>query len=321
MSFSIQKYLNPKNYARRAFRLANRYALEQVETWTAPDPTLPLRYPPIFFVGAPRSGSTLAVQVITDTLDVGYISNRHCQWFGAPALAERLFHPTKDRPRSDFQSRQGTTKGSYAPAECGEWWYRFFRRKPPYMTLEEVNLFRMRQFRRSVAALTVAFDRPIFFKNLYASLRIQAIAHYLPESLFIVTHRNEIDNGHSLLEARYHRFQDYAPWLSVEPPEIERLKRLPADQQVIEQIRHTHQTINNDFALARIDDGRRFDLIYEKFCENPGETINRIQDFLLKNKCKVVRRAEPPKRFAPRQEVRIDSKLYQQMVRYAEETV
>ena len=145
------RYLNPKNYAGRTLSLANRYLLEHIETLLAPDPDLPLRHPPIFFLGAPRSGSTLAVQVITDALDVGYISNRHCQWFGAPALAESLFQPTKDRPRSDFQSQQGTTKGNYAPAECGEWWYRFYRRKSPYMTLGEVDPRRMRQFRRSDA--------------------------------------------------------------------------------------------------------------------------------------------------------------------------
>lgn len=184
MNSSCQKYLNPKNYASAALKLANRHALEHVEKLIAPDADLPLRHPPIFFLGALRSGSTLAVQVITDTLDVGYISNRHCQWFGAPALAERWFHPTKGRPGSDFQSRQGTTEGSYAPAECGEWRYRFFRRKPPYRKLYEVCPRRMRQFRRSVAALTNAFDRPIVFKNLCASLRVQATAHYLPESPF-----------------------------------------------------------------------------------------------------------------------------------------
>ena len=198
----MNKYLNPLNYAGRLFSLANRHLLERAETILAPKIDEPLRYPPIFFLGAPRSGSTLAVQVITDALDVGYITNRHCQWFGVPALAEKLFHPIRSRPASDYRSRHGVTQGWHAPAECGEWWYRFFRRKPPYMRLDEVDPAKMRAFRRSVAALTNAFDRPIVFKNLYASLRIQAIAHYLPESLFVVIHRNEVDNGHSLLEAR-----------------------------------------------------------------------------------------------------------------------
>ncbi len=84
----MKKYLNPANYARRAFGLVNRHLLGHDESALAPDHDHPLRHPPIFFLGAPRSGSTLAVQVITDALDLGYISNRHCQWFSAPALAK-----------------------------------------------------------------------------------------------------------------------------------------------------------------------------------------------------------------------------------------
>lgn len=317
----MDKFLNPKNHVSTAFRLINRYVVEKVETWMAPNADLPLRHPPIFILGAPRSGSTLAVQVITDVLDVGYISNRHCRWFGAPALAERLFHPTNSRPSSDFQSKQGATNGSYAPAECGEWWYRFFRRNPAYVTLEEVCPDRMRQFRQSVAALTNAFDRPILFKNLYASLRIQAIAHYFPESLFIIIRRNEIDNGHSLLEARLQHFEEYSRWFSVEPPEIERLKKLPAHQQVIEQIRHTHQTINSDLDTAQIDDACRFYLAYEDFCDNPARTLAQLQDFLLKNNCVVSQLAEAPEKFYPRREIRVDSELYQQMVSYVEKKI
>lgn len=311
------KYLNPKNYIRRGFRFLNRGPLQLAEQWIAPNADLSLRYPPVFFLGAPRSGSTLAMQVIADCLDLGYISNRHCRWFGAPALAERVFRPTRDRPRSDYQSNQGTTRGNHAPAECGEWWYRFFRRKPPYVTLEEVDPRRMQHFRRSTSALIQAFDRPVIFKNLYVSLRIQAIAHYLPESLFIVIHRDEIDNGHSLLEARFQRFGSYDPWLSVEPPEIEKLKLLPAHEQVIEQFRHTHQTILKDFKKIGVDESRRFNLVYEDFCKNPKSVIDGIHSFLESHGCSVERRSIPPESFRPRKEVRIDPSVFNQMREYA----
>ncbi|KAA6184829.1 sulfotransferase [Thiohalocapsa marina] len=317
----MNKYLNPSNYARRSLSLANRNILSYLESILAPNIEVPLRHPPIFFLGAPRSGSTLAVQVVTDALDVGYISNRHCQWFGAPALAERLLHPTRNRPASNYQSRQGVTDGWHAPAECGEWWYRFFRRKPPYMRLDEVDEAKMLAFRRSVAALTNAFDRPIVFKNLYASLRIQAIAHYLPESLFIVTHRNEVENGHSLLEARYKRFQSYQPWLSVEPPAVEQLKSLEPHMQVIEQIRHTHKTIDADFALAGVSASRRFDLVYEDFCAEPLVTIASLQDFMMLNGSEVKKRdVIIPTSFARRDVVRIDSSVYESLTNYSAST-
>ena len=317
MTGAAWRYLNPGNYARRASRLANHHVVRHVETMLAPDSELALRHPPIFFLGAPRSGSTLAVQVITDVLDVGYISNRHCQWFGAPALAEKLFHPTRQRPTSNYKSRHGEIDGWHAPAECGEWWYRFFRREPAYVTLDEIDPHSMKRFRQSVAALTDAFDRPIIFKNLYASLRIQAIAHYLPESLFIVIHRNEVGNGHSLLEARKHVYGDYKKWWSMEPPGVEQLKCLPPHEQVIEQIRHIHSAIVKDLRVSGAATSRTLHLNYEDFCSDPLATIKDIQLFASSHGCEIEQRNTPPERFKMRNHVRIDPNLYREMSDYA----
>lgn len=314
----MYKYLKPKNYARGVLRVANIYGISGVESLLERHPEEPLRHPPVFFLGAPRSGSTLAVQVLTDALDFGYISNFHCRCFGAPAIAERLFHPTANRAQSDYSSSQGVTRGLHAPAECGEWWYRFFRRTPPYMELEEVNPRKMRDFRRSIVALTNAFDRPILFKNLYASLRIQAIAHYLPESLFIVMRRDEVDNGHSLLESRYRRSGIYEAWFSVEPPEADKLKTLPAHEQVIEQIRHIHASINADLKKAGVSFARCFSLDYESLCADPCAVVDAVQGFLVGNGVRVEKRKHAlPAWFNRSREVRIERALYAAMVSYA----
>ncbi len=313
----MNKYLRPINYLNKALHIANSHILHHAESTFAPNVCESLKHPPIFFLGAPRSGSTLAVQVITDALDVGYISNRHAQFFGAPGIAEKIFRPVRKRPGSNYCSNHGTTAGWHAPAECGEWWYRFFRRLPAYVQLDEVDEKKMYAFRRSVAALINAFDRPIIFKNLYASLRIQAIAHYLPESLFIVTNRNEVDNGHSLLEARLKTFGSYETWWSMEPPRVEQLKKLAPHEQVVEQIRHIHETIERDLELSKVQSSRRFDLSYEDFCESPKSEINKICDFLSLNDCKVAQRNEYPDSFKRRKIVRIDKKIYSAMLGYA----
>ena len=313
----MHKYLSPKGYVRGLLRAANVYGLSGLESLWA-NPEEPLCHPPVFFLGAPRSGSTLAVQVLTDALDFGYISNRHCRWFGAPVIAEWLFRPTANRPPSDYSSSQGVTRGPHAPAECGEWWYRFFRRTPPYMTLDEVDRRKMAGFRRSVVALTNALDHPILFKNLYAALRIQAIAHYFPESLFIVMHRDEVDNGHSLLEARYSRSGTYEVWFSVEPPDADRLKTLPAHEQVIEQIRHVHETINADLKRAGVSFARRFDLNYEQLCTDPGSIVDSVRGFLASNGVRMEKRNRVlPTSFNRGREVRIERALYDAMVSYA----
>ncbi len=311
------KYLHPLKYARRGLNFANRHIFSKIETMLAPDPAQPLRHPPIFFLGAPRSGSTLMIQVITDAFDLGYISNRHCQWFGYPALAELMLHPTKNKPVSNYRSSHGNTQGGYSPAECGEWWYRFFQRRPTYVTSQDIDEKNMLKFRQSIAALTNAFDKPMLFKNLYASLRIQAIAKYIPESIFIITHRDEIDNGHSLLEGRYKTYRNYNDWWSTEPPNIAELKALPAHQQVIEQIRHIHSMIDQDLNVSGVVENRRFHLSYEGFCQDTYGELDKLESFLISNQCAIERLNAVPSSFEIRSEVRIDKKLYSMMKSYA----
>jgi len=175
----------------------------------------------------------------------------------------------------------------------------------------------MLAFRRSIIALSDAYKRPVLFKNLYASLRIQAIAHYLPESLFIVMHRDEIDNAQSLLEARYKRLGSYEKWFSVEPPEVNLLKKLLPHEQVIEQIRHIYATIMRDFRIGGVSSTRRFDLVYEDFCADTKKVVSSLLDFLRVNNCSVVPRGEIPTSFERRQAVRIDKELYDTLIRYA----
>lgn len=317
--WEIFTHLKARSIPRVIGRIVCGYLLGILESIIDSEPNGPVAHRPVFFLGAPRSGTTLAMQVITDVFDIGYISNLHCRYYGAPALAERLFGPTTGRARSDYTSVHGRTEGNYAPAECGDWWYRFFRRRPPYVTLREVDARKMARFRKSIASLIRAFDAPVLFKNPYASLRIQAIAKYVPEALFIVIHRDEIDNGHSLLEVRKKVHGDYASWWSMEPQAVEELKNLPAHQQVIEQVRHIHSTIKKDLMLSDVGPSRCFNLHYEALCGDPAGVMDQLQEFFEANGCQVGRLGAAPEPFDRRREVRIDSNLYAAMAQYVQQ--
>lgn len=314
----FSKYLRLQPYLGVLSRVFNRQILSRIEGLMGRAGSDSMSHPPIFIIGAPRSGSTLATQVIVDNFDLAYLSNLHCRYFGAPALAERFFRPRKNRPRSDYQSRYGATRQSFEPAECGQWWYRFFRRNPAYVTLDDIDPAKMREFRRSLLQLSEECDRPVLLKNLYASVRLQPILHYLPESLFIVIHRDEVQNAHSLLEARWDNYESYDHWFSVEPPEMEQLKTLPAHAQVIEQIRATYRLIDKDFSEANFPSSRRFDLNYEALCASPAMVLAELRDFLSNNNCAPQLAESTPERFHLRNEVRIDAEVYKAMVAYAD---
>jgi len=321
MKFSfVLKYFSPARYRYRIHRLLNLSVLQSLDILMAPGYDAKLKHPPVFFLGAPRSGSTLVNQVVTDVFDMAYLSNRHCQFFGAPALAEKLFRPLKNKPPSDFNSNHGATKGMSAPSECGQWWYRFFRRTPPYVTLDDVDAKKMHDFRRSLLALTEAADKPVIFKNLYASLRLEAIAKHVPEALYIIIHRDELDNGHSLLEVRHKVFGSYDKWWSMPAPDTEELEKRPAYVQVIEQIRSIHRTILSDLGASTVSVARIHHINYEQFCSDVHAEMIRLEKFLSENACSTeMELSNVPAIFEKRDVIRIDSSLYEKMSQYVNE--
>lgn len=277
-----------------------------------------LSYRPIFIIGAPRSGSTLLMQVLTDAFDFGYFSNLHNTFFGAPSLAEKFLYAKERRSVSSYRSKHGLVDGRLAPSECGEYWYRFFPRKPLYAPLSAIDPQDMMAFRRSLISVTQACKRPVLFKNMFAALRLEPILKYIPEALFIVIDRNEIENAHSLLEVRKKLHNDYDQWWSMEPPNIEALIELPAATQVIEQIRQIHRLIESDFKASNIDGRRILRVNYEEFCADVPSCIEQVELFLENNNSQVDRLFEVPEKFEIRTESSIPTQLLDEVKAYAE---
>lgn len=235
------------------------------------------KFPPIFIIGPPRSGSTLFYQVLTDYYDVGYLSNIHCRFWGAPSWLERILHPLKWRKQSDFSSSHGRTKGLTAPSECGAYWYRFFRRSPQYVPLNEADPKKMKRLRRALCHLIRSFQRPVIFKNLYCGLRLQPIYEAVPEALFLIIKRDHIENALSLLNARNLIYNRFDIWWSMEPPTIDALKKLEPHQQVVEQVKQILSLIESD--RQEIGRDRFLEIEYDDFCNDVHGNISRITHF------------------------------------------
>lgn len=299
------------------FRL-NKYILHHVEYLFSSRVKLPVNSPPIFFLGTPRSGSTLMMQVITDSFDLGYLTNRHCKWFGMPSILEMLDRSNKDKETSNYKSKHGVTQGDHAPSECGQWWYRFFRKQPAYVSLKDIDDNKMDQFRCAIRIMIKVFGKPVIFKNQYASFRIQVINKCFPNALFIKTKRNEVSNAHSLLKTRLDVMGAYDKWWSMSPPKTDEIMKLPAHQQVVEQIRSINMIINSDLKNCGIKSSSVLEISYEKFCSSPGLVIDEFQKFLCLNGVYVERRGEIPLSFSKNTKIQIEKKIYERMKSYAE---
>jgi len=294
------KWLQLRRVAARGWRSLNQTLLHAAELATAPPADTVPAHPVIFFLGAPRTGSTLAMQVLTDAFDVGYLSNAHCRYFGAPSWVERHVRPLANKRPSDFVSQHGNTRHAYDPAECGEWWYRFFRREPAYVTCGDVSVRKLRQFRQAVLALGQACDRPLVFKNLFAGLRLEPLVAALPEALFIVVERDLVATAQSILKTRKDKFGDYRTWWSLRPPSLSDEASSDPVEQVVAQVRGINALIADDLERLGVRE-RAYTLCYEDFCADVPATLETLRAFLAQHGALPAARFDVPARFPVRQ--------------------
>lgn len=280
------------------------------------DETLPYR--PIFVVGAPRSGSTLLYQLLTDRFDVGYLANGHARQPGAPSLVERRRGLVRGRQAElgDYGSSFGGTAGELGPSECGPFWYRFFPRQPHYLAAGDLPTASRRELRAAIGAFVEVCGRPVVYKNLYNTARMEAIAAALPEALFIAINRDLAANARSLLDGRMHVAGGYDAWWSVEPPGIERLRQLPAHEQVVEQVRSLEALVGQ--VEESIGSERVLHLSYEDLCADPHAQLDRIAAFATGHGCELGERGEVPASFPQGGDSALPPELEQALLAYTE---
>ncbi|MGI9459593.1 MAG: sulfotransferase [Pirellulales bacterium] len=296
-----------------------RHIVSQLEKFSSNDEGVLQSHPPIFIIGPPRSGSTLAIQTIINAFEISYFTNRQCLWFGAPYIVSPPTVISSDVSRVSTTSVYGETESATDPSECGEWWYRFFRRMPPYVKQEDVTVDRMTAFRRSIQLLTKTSGRSIVFKNMYASLRIRAIRDILPEARFIIIDRDLISIAHSILKTREALFGTPNKWWSLVPPCTFNLHELPAYKQAVEQARQTYFTIDRDLKATSSPTTSVFRLSYEILCDSPQKVLQDLETFFLTNGITASRRSFKVKPVQRRGQATYPAEIHEQIKSYAAE--
>src|SRR6056297_1278708 len=81
----------------------------------------PLKHQPVFIIGAPRTGSTILYQALTNLYDVLYIDNLVCRFHRNLFLGFRVSNRIYGaKPHNSFSSYHGRTRGGHSPSECGQ---------------------------------------------------------------------------------------------------------------------------------------------------------------------------------------------------------
>ena len=247
----------------------------------------PPAHSPVFIIGAPRTGSTILNQLITNHFKVTYISNLADVFYkNLPFgiyLSDKLYH---NQPHKTTTSRYGNTRhlGMSAPSEGGDFWYRWLPKDKHFIDFGEVDEMAVEEIRATIFSIINYWHRPLLFKNLNMGQRMRLIREITPQAKFIWIRRNPLNTAQSILLAR--RTLGILPgqlW-SVRPINALHLTTLDEIPQVVQQIYSLERQIFNDRSLFPA--ANFIEISYEALCAQPEEQMDALAAFLGK---KVIR--------------------------------
>lgn len=228
--------------------------------------------PMLLIVGVPRSGTTLAYQLLSRTLDVSHFTNATGLFFHAPVKGTALGAGFASKSRGEFRSYYGNSSGLRAPNDGFGVWNRWLgddRYRAPG-ELDDATQRRMRSF---FAAWHARHRKPFLNKNNRNSDCLTLLADILPEARFLEIRRDELAVAESLLRARrtIQGTENSAWGLGSKDS---RVQADDAEEEVCRQIALVRNRL--DAHSAPIDESRFMRYDYETLCENPGAFVQAV---------------------------------------------
>ncbi len=252
-----------------------------------------LKHQPVFIIGAPRTGSTILYQTITNQLDLLYIDNLSCRFnknlFFGFWLSNKIFN---NLAHNCFKSKHGDTAtcGNHAPSECGNFWYRWLSKENHFIQEEQITEKMVKEITEEITAVTNYFNKPVLFKNLNAGQRLRLLKKCFPEAKFIFVKRDPLFTAQSILKAkRKIKIADNTFW-SVKPKNYKELGKLETYEQIVKQIYFIEKQIINDIKLFPQENILTID--YKDLGERFDGTIKKCQELINVKEKKSFNKAE-----------------------------
>lgn len=236
---------------------------------------------PVFIVGAPRSGSTILYQILTNYLKVNYADNLCQAFYRDMGLGMALsLHIFKDRAHNCYTSRFGDTEacGWHAPSECGPYFRRYLPADEHYIAQEDMGRYEKNGLKVSLERLFRMSPYPFVIKNLVLSMRLRLIHRFWPRARIIWVRREPENIVHSILRARRQLNIPAHQWWSVKPKRFRQWLSLPEDEMVVQQVMAIEQHIQNDWIL--FNENQRMEMNYNTFVNRTERHISAVGSFI-----------------------------------------
>ena len=283
------------------------------------------KYPVLFIIGLPRSGTTLMMQWLSQTGGFAYPTNLLSRFYRAPAIGARIQKLLTDPEYNfrdeildfsreiPFQSSLGKTKGALSPNEFWYFWRRFIPNiEPVWLTEDEQQQIDQTGLAAELAAIEAVFDKPFALKALILEQNIPVLASMVNQPIFIYPKRHPLYVMQSLLEAREQYYGTWESWYSIKPPEYGMLKQLSPLEQVAGQVYFSERAMTRGF--ADIGDVPILEVGYREFCADPRGFLARIRDALAFYGYALPEQLPCPTSFSHTDQIRLPQSVIEQLI-------
>ncbi|WP_081619667.1 sulfotransferase [Thioalkalivibrio sp. ALE12] len=233
--------------------------------------------PSVYIIGAPRSGTTLTFQVLSQASDLAYPDNLMSRFPQALCIGVGLSRAVRAmRAGPVYESNHGRVRGFSGHSEFGAFWYQWFPRGGVIVNDMEWGMNKTKMGRK-IRLWKALEGRGIICKNVYNSLRIRQIVAADSEARFVVVRRGEADNIRSIVAGRMRMNGRYDAWRSVMPPQMRNLKIGDPAREVAAQVGFLYDEIYSQLKAAGC---RWVSVSYEELCLEPRVVIKKVSDSL-----------------------------------------
>lgn len=241
---------------------------------------LPETTPTVHVLGMPRSGTTLANQLIASHTTIGYVDHIAAAFPRAPVTGYTLSQKLRRGldVRSSFQSDHGRTGSLTEPHEFTYFFSDLFNLPTGVDGLAEPgpdHLVDWPRVRRILTNLCAAAGGPVVFKAFHVVWQLKGLCAALPSTVVVDIERDELEVALSLLRMREALYGDRDTWASIKPREWETLQATTDwAGQIAGQIVHTTAALER--GLQAVAPAGLVRVGYGEMCADPGAFLDRV---------------------------------------------
>ena len=238
----------------------------------------------VFILGLPRSGTTLAHQILASTGLFGYGSNLAAKFYLSPAfgaLLQKTFDTeAKDLFNSDqfFLSDYGRANSFLGPSEFGYFWDRVFSGLEETHCLSESSLKKVdvKSLRKEISDMMCVHQKSVILKNnTWFNSQVNFLEEVFPNSIFVLLNREPFYVAQSILLKRFND-SEHKNWWSMKPSNYRDIQSM---EDSVKQVANQVSALKKDLERSLdkiVDKSKVVEINYESLCRDPTGFIRDV---------------------------------------------